>query len=201
LLVAEHATGLNRGCAAALGESTAGSNAGVSSLELDDDVLCVEDLLQAAQDLLVQALLDLRAATEILDDAVELGKANNLAVGVVADMGHTTEEQEVVLAHRGEGYVALENDRVLSHRESGACWKVVCIQARAKLLHVHLGDTVRSLFNRGVLEVDPHSLEDLFEGAFDLLDLLSLLHWGTSLNEKRILKTMSSEVFTDHLTK
>ena len=99
MLVAEHATGLNRGCAAALGESTAGSNAGVSSLELDDDVLCVEDLLQAAQDLLVQALLDLRAATEILDDAVELGKANNLAVGVVADMGHTTEEQEVVLAH------------------------------------------------------------------------------------------------------
>ena len=71
----------------------------MSGLELDYHVLGVKDLLEAAEDLLVEALLDLRASREILNDAVQLGKANHLAIGEVPDVGHATEEQEVMLTH------------------------------------------------------------------------------------------------------
>ena len=98
-LIEEHATSLDSGGAAPLRESTSGSNARVSGLKLDDHMLGVKDHLEAAEDLLVEALLDLRASREILNDAVKLGKANHLAIGEVSDVGHATEEQEVMLAH------------------------------------------------------------------------------------------------------
>ena len=71
----------------------------MSGLKLDYHVLSVKDLLEAAEDLLVETLLDLRASREILNDAVQLGKTDDLAIGEVADVSHTTEEQEVVLTH------------------------------------------------------------------------------------------------------
>ena len=98
-LIEKLATSLDSGGAAALRESTSGSNARVSGLEFDDHMLGVKDLLEAAEDLLVEALLDLRASRKILNDAVKLGKANHLTIGEVPDMGHATEEQEVMLAH------------------------------------------------------------------------------------------------------
>ena len=109
-LVKEHATSLHSGGAAPLRESTSGSNARVSGLEFDDHMLGVKDLLEAAEDLLVEALLDLRASREILNDAVKLGKANHFAVREVSDVGHATEEQEVVLTHGSEGDVFLEDN-------------------------------------------------------------------------------------------
>ena len=81
----------------------------MSSLELDHDVLSVEDLLQAPQDLLVKAFLDLRAATEVLHDAVELGKTDDFAVGEIANVGHSTKKEEVVLTHGSERNVLLED--------------------------------------------------------------------------------------------
>jgi hypothetical protein len=117
----------------------------VSSLELDDDVLSIEDLLQAAEDLLVEALLNLRASCEVLNDSVELRETDDLAIGEVADMCDATEEEEVVLTHGGEWDVALEDDRVGRHRESGASREVIRLEAGTELLHVHLGYTVRSL--------------------------------------------------------
>ncbi len=69
-LVKEHATSLHCGCAAALRESTTGSDAGVSGLKLHHHVLSVENFLKAAQDLLVKALLDLRTPCKVLHDAV-----------------------------------------------------------------------------------------------------------------------------------
>jgi len=110
VFIEEHATSLDSGGAAPLGEGTPGSDARVGGLELDDHVLGVEDLLEAAEDLLVEALLDLRASREILDDTVQLGEADDLPVGEVAHVGHATEEQEVVLTHRGEGDVLLEDN-------------------------------------------------------------------------------------------
>ena len=98
-LIEEHATSLDSGGTAPLRESTSGSNARVSGLEFDDHVLGVKDLLEAAENLLVEALLDLRASREILNDAVQLGKANHLAIGEVPYVGNATEEQEVMLAH------------------------------------------------------------------------------------------------------
>ena len=71
----------------------------MSGLKLDDNIISVKDLLEAAEDLLVEALLDLRASRKIFNDAVQLGKADDLAVGEVADMGDATEEQEMMLAH------------------------------------------------------------------------------------------------------
>ena len=71
----------------------------MSGLELDDHVLGVKDFLEAAEDLLVEALLNLRASREILNDAIQLGKTNDLAVREVPDVSHATEEQEVVLTH------------------------------------------------------------------------------------------------------
>ncbi len=71
----------------------------MSGLKLNDHVLGVKNLLEAAEDLLVETLLDLRASCEILNDAVKLGKTDDLAVGEVADVSHATEEQEVVLTH------------------------------------------------------------------------------------------------------
>ena len=71
----------------------------MSGLKLDDNIISVKDLLEAAEDLLVEALLDLRASRKIFNDAVQLGKADDLAVGEVADMGDATEEQEMMLTH------------------------------------------------------------------------------------------------------
>ena len=98
-LIEEHAACLDSSGAAALREGTSGGDARVSSLELDDDMLGVKHLLQAAEDLLVQALLDLRTSREVLHDAVELRETNDLAIGEVADMSYTAEEEEVMLAH------------------------------------------------------------------------------------------------------
>lgn len=108
-LIEEHSACLNSGCAAALGKSTSGSDARVSCLKLDDHMLSVEDLLETAKDLLVKALLNLRTPCKVLNDAIELGEANNLAVGEVTNMSNTTEEEEVVLAHRGERNIFLED--------------------------------------------------------------------------------------------
>ena len=68
-------------------------------LQLDDHVFSVEYLLKASQYLLVETLLDLWAATEVLNDAVQLGKTDHLPVAVVTDLGNSGEQQEVVLTH------------------------------------------------------------------------------------------------------
>lgn len=73
VFVAEHSTCLNSGGATSLRECSTSGYAGVSSFKLHDNMLSVENLLQAAQNLLIKALLNLRAACEILHDAVELG--------------------------------------------------------------------------------------------------------------------------------
>ena len=146
-LVQEHTASLHSGGAAALGESTSCSDARVGSLELYHNVLCVEHLLQAAEDLLVQALLDLRASREVLHDTVELGETDDLAVGEIAYVCDSAEQEEMMLAHRSEWDVLLEDHRVRSHRESGARGEVLGLQASTKLLHVHLGHTVRSLLD------------------------------------------------------
>ena len=71
----------------------------MSGLKLDHNMLSVKDFLETAEDLLVEALLDLRASRKIFNNAVQLGKTNDLAVGEVADMGDATEEQEMMLTH------------------------------------------------------------------------------------------------------
>lgn len=63
----------------------------MSSLKLHNDMLSVEDLLKAAENLLVETLLNLRASCEVLNDSVELRETNDLAVGEVTDMSNTTE--------------------------------------------------------------------------------------------------------------
>lgn len=175
-LVEEHATGLDSGCAAALREGTSRGDARVSSLELDDDMLGVKHLLQAAEDLLVHALLDLRTSREVIHDTVELGETNDFAIGEVADMRYSTEKEEVMLAHRGEGNVLLEHHRVGANRECGAGGEVLRLEASAKLFHVHLGDAMRSLLNRGISEVHSQGLQNCLELLLDLGDLLSLGH-------------------------
>ena len=71
----------------------------MSGLKLDHNMLSVKDFLETAEDLLVEALLNLRASREIFNNAVQLGKTNDLAVGEVADMSDATEEQEMMLTH------------------------------------------------------------------------------------------------------
>lgn len=106
---------------------------------------CVENSLKASQDLLVETLLNLGPAAKVLNDAVEFREANDLAIAVVTNVCYSSEEEEVMLTHRGERDVLLEDDRVLSHWKGGASGEVLRLKARAELLHIHLGDTVRSL--------------------------------------------------------
>ena len=56
--------------------------------------------LQPVRHLLGQALLDLRAAREHLDDPRQLGQAEDAFPGQVPDVRHPDERQQVVLAHR-----------------------------------------------------------------------------------------------------
>jgi hypothetical protein len=171
----------------------------MSSFKLDDHVLSVEYLLQTAQDLLIQALLDLRTSSEILDDAVEFGETNDLSIAEVADMSHSSEKEEVMLAHRGEGDVFLEDHGVLGNREGGACREILWHKASAELLHIHLGHAVRCLLHRCIVQIDPHGLHDLSELGLNLVNLLILRERDLTLldDNKGVLNPLREKIFRD----
>ena len=117
-------------------------------LRLDDDA----DTLRAGlghdgvRDLLGHPLLDLEAAREHVDDARELGDAEDLPLRDVADRALPVKRQEVVLAER------VELDVLEDHHMVGAAREIGVVDDRLQLLAVaarqerhRLRDAVRRL--------------------------------------------------------
>ena len=72
-------------------------HAEVAGLDDDGDAFRLQGLLNAVTDLLGEALLDLQAAGEGVDDPRNLAEANNGAVGDVRDMSLAKKRKHVVL--------------------------------------------------------------------------------------------------------
>ena len=72
-------------------------HAEVGAAHDDADALGAGDVLDGMGDLFGEALLDLEAAGEAIDDAGDLAEADDVAVGDVADVATSVEGQEMVL--------------------------------------------------------------------------------------------------------
>ena len=143
--------------------------------------------------------MDLGATTEVLDDAVQLGQANHFTVAVVANLGNTGEQEEVVFTHRGEGDIFLEDDGILHDRESGAGGEVLRYEPSAQLSHIHLGHTVWCLLDGSICHVEAHGLHDLLELPLNLENLFSFSESWYLANSghvnHRVLNAIGLQIF------
>ena len=137
-------------------------------LRLDDDADAFGARLghDGVRDLLGHPLLDLEAAREHVDDARELGDAEDLPHRDVADGALAVERQQVMLAER------VELDVLEDHHVIGVAREIGVVDDRLELLTVaarqerhRLGDAVRRLLQSlafGILAELDDDLTDEF---------------------------------------
>ena len=138
-------------------------------LDHDADALWLEHVLHRLRDLLGEPLLHLEPAREHVDDARQLGQADDLAIGDVRDVRASEEREHVVLAQRIELDVAHHDHaavRFAEHRVAHHVAHVHVVTAREPSQRV--GDALRSLFEPLALGVFADQLQRAMNHPLEL---------------------------------
>jgi hypothetical protein len=149
----------------------------VSCFDPDRNIGRFEIFLQGLKDLLRQAFLDLGAARKVIDDAIELGEANDAFVGDISDMSAPKDREKVMLAARMQADIALNQHLLVAVmiRKGGEMGAMRGGKAAKDLLDVHLGNALGGIAQAVILKIKAERFEDLGQMAFSFLDFFLIV--------------------------
>jgi hypothetical protein len=169
-VVADHAGEAAGGQARARRVHPAHGHAAVLGFDDDADALGLQDLLNRLGDFRRQLLLDLQAARKAVDDAGQLGDADDAVVRQIAHMGPAQERQHVVLAEAHHADVAQHHQLVVAADLVEGPLEIfagIHVVAREQLL-VGARDTAGGVQQALAVGVVPRPFDQSADGGFGL---------------------------------
>ena len=153
------------------------NNTKVSCFDPDCHIGRFEIFLQSLKDLLCQAFLDLGTARKVIDDAIELGEADDALMGDISDVSAPKDRKKVMLAARMQADIALDQHLLVAVMICKGCelWPMFGGKAAKDLLDVHLRHALGGIAQAVVLKVKAKRLEDLGKKAFYFLDFFLIV--------------------------
>ena len=150
-------------------------HAGVRGFDQHRDAARLELRHERVGDLAGQALLNLQAQREALDQARQLAQAHDLAFGQIGNVRLPHERQHVVFAHRIEGDVFEDHDFVVIFVERRFEMFAGIVAVAAENFGVHARHARGRVEQAVAFRVLADSRENFFDRAFNAFLIHSLL--------------------------